>query len=474
MIAGSMNQTTVKRGELVELTLDSAAYEGVAVGRVEGFVVFVRHGVPGDRIRARIRKKQKNFAEASLEEVLEPSPRRVEPHCRHFGVCGGCRWQNAEYPLQLEFKRNQVEELLRRIGGFKDLVARPTLESPTPYYYRNKMEFTFGANRWLTSEEIAESGPVDRGFALGLHIPKRFDRILDIEECHLLSPDSSELLNRVRVLAREFGWTPYDTRTHEGYLRNLVIRLARRTGQTMVHLVTSEDHPGRVEKLTASLISEFPAITTVVNSVNDSRSPVAAGKERVYHGDGYITEMIGGLSLRVMPTTFFQPNTEQAERLYQTVGEFAGLGADDTLYDLYTGIGSIGLFLASEAKCVVGVEQQVEAVEQARRNARENGVENAFFHAADADQALDPNLLQLYGAPTVLVADPPRVGLSSKVCEAILRTLPKRMVYVSCNPATQARDLRILAGAYSITAVQPVDMFPQTHHIENVVCLERR
>ncbi len=473
MIAGPMNPTSVKRGETIELTLDSAAYEGVAVGRVEGFVVFVRDAVPGDRVLAIVRKKKKNFAEAVVEEVLEPSPHRVEPLCRHFGVCGGCRWQNAEYSLQLEFKRRQVEDLLHRIGGLSDVVARPTLASPDPYYYRNKMEFTFGSNRWLTAEEIAKGGPVDRDFALGLHIPKRFDRILDLQECHLLSLESAKLVNRVRELAREWNWSPYDTKTHQGYLRNLVIRLGRRTGQMMVNLVTNGDDPARLRRLTRRLLAEFPSMTTLVNSVNQTRSPVAAGQEHIYHGEGYVMETIGGLRLRVMPTTFFQPNTEQAERLYGVVGEFAAVGGDDTLFDLYSGIGSIGLFLAPAARCVVGVEQQAAAVEEARRNAVENQIENAFFHTGDADQAFQPGLLQLYGNPTVLVADPPRVGLGHEVCQAVLRILPKRVVYVSCNPATQARDLQVLSGAYSVSAVQPVDMFPQTHHIENVVKLER-
>ncbi len=468
-----MNQTPIRRGDTVELTLDSAAYEGVAVGRIEGFVVFVRDAVPGDRVRAVVRKRKKNFAEAVLEAVLEPSPRRVEPLCRHFGVCGGCRWQNAEYSLQLEFKRRQVEDLLRRIGGLTDIEAMPTLESPNPYYYRNKMEFTFGANRWLTVEEIADGGPVDRDFALGLHIPKRFDRILDLQECHLLSLESARLVNRVRELTRSWNWSAYDTRTHQGYLRNLVIRLGRRTGQMMVNLVTHGNDPERLQRLTPILLAEFPSITTLVNSVNEGRSPVAAGREHIYHGQGHILETIGGLSLRVKPTTFLQPNTEQAERLYQIVRDFAQVDGEDTLFDLYSGIGSIGLFLARQAKCVVGVEQQSTAVEEARQNAVENRIENAFFHAAEADQAFQPSLLQLYGNPTVLVADPPRVGLGEEVCKALLRVLPQRVVYVSCNPATQARDLQVLSSAYSVAAVQPVDMFPQTHHIENVVKLEK-
>ncbi len=468
-----MNETPIRRGETVELTLDSAAYEGVAVGRVEGFVVFVRDAVPGDRVRALVRKKKKKFAEATLVEVVEPSPRRVEPACRHFGVCGGCRWQNAEYSLQLEFKRQQVEDLLRRIGGLSDIEVRPTLASPNPYFYRNKMEFTFGSSRWLTSDEISKDGPVDRDFALGLHIPKRFDKILDLQECHLLSLESAKLVNRVRELARQWNWSPYDTRTHQGYLRNLVIRLGRRTAQMMVNLVTNGDNPESMRRLTESLVAEFPSITTLVNSVNESRSPVAAGKERVYHGEGYVLETIGDLSLRVSPTTFFQPNTEQAERLYGVVRDFAEIDGADTVLDLYSGIGSIGLFLARQAKCVVGVEQQTAAVEEARRNAVENHIDNAFFHAADAEWAFQPNLLQLYGTPTVLVADPPRVGLGPGVCQALLLALPDRVVYVSCNPATQARDLQMLANAYRASAVQPVDMFPQTHHIENVVKLDR-
>lgn len=469
-----MNQATFKKGQTIELRVDSAAYEGFALGRLDGLVVFVRDAVPGDRVRAVVRKKKKNFLEAGLEEVLEPSPHRVKPRCRHFGVCGGCRWQNADYGLQLEFKREQVRDILERIGGFKDVEVRPTLASPDVYFYRNKMEFSFGAVRWLTQEDIESGAPVDRSFALGLHVPKRFDRILDLHECHLQSELSARLVNRVRELAKEQGWSPYDARTHQGYLRNLVIRTGVRTGQVMVNLVTRSDRPDREELFAKTLAAEFPEVTTSVCSVNATRSPVAAGQERVLSGDGTIAERIGDLTFRISPTTFFQPNTLQAERLYETVREFAGLTGSETLYDLYSGIGCIGLFLAGAAGRVVGAEQQERAVGEARRNALENEVDNAVFHAADSAAALSEDFLARNGAPDVLVVDPPRVGLSREVRAAVLKALPSRLVYVSCNPATQARDLDALRGAYEIRAVQPVDMFPHTYHIENVAALSRR
>ncbi len=474
MIQGPMQTSTVKKGETLELVLDSAGFEGVAVGRVEGFVVFVRGGVPGDRVRALVRKKQRNFAEASLEEVLEPSPSRVEPRCRYFGVCGGCRWQNAEYSLQLEFKREQVGDLLRRIGGFSDAQVRPTLESPEPYFYRNKMEFTFGSSRWLMAEEIAAGGEADREFALGLHVPKRFDKILDLHECHLQSELSVRIVNWTRNWTRSQGWSPYDTRANRGFLRNLVIRQGRRTGETMVNLVTGAGPFDRLEAFRDAIVAEFPEITTVVHSLNPGRSPVAAGSERVLHGSGTITERISGLTFRVAPTTFFQPNTLQAERLYAVVRELAEARPGETLLDVFCGIGCIGLTMAREAAFVVGVEQQAEAVEEARRNASANGIENAAFYARDAEGAFDPEILERHGRPSVVVVDPPRVGLAPALCQALLAASPARIVYVSCNPATQARDLAVLSEGYEVAAVQPVDMFPQTYHVENVVLLVSR
>lgn len=470
-----MIEGVIARNQVLELEVESAAFEGMAVGRHQGFVVFVRHAVPGDRLRVRVVRKKKRHAEAVIEEILSPSPYRVEPRCPYFSVCGGCNWQNVDYEQQLAFKTRQVDEIFRHLGGFEEPQARPTLAAPSPYYYRNKMEFTFGTRRWLTRQEIDSGKPVDRDFALGLHLPGRFDRILDLETCFLQSPRSAELVNRLRDISRQEGWSAYDTKEHRGYLRNLVIRVGHHTGEWMVHLVTSREEPERTGLLSDALLREFPEITTFVNTIHPGPSPVPHnGKEVVLHGPGYIQDRLGRYTFRIAPATFFQPNTVQAERLYEVALDFAALDGEQTLYDLYSGIGGVSLFFSERAGKVVGVENQPKAVQDAICNAQANGVSNCFFYEADVSSALTPAFMTLRGKPDVVVIDPPRVGIHPEVCKTLIRTWPERVVYISCNPATQARDLKLLSPAYRIEAVQPVDMFPQTYHIENVVLLVRK
>jgi 23S rRNA (uracil1939-C5)-methyltransferase len=462
------------KGETTELEIQAAAYEGVGVGRVEELVVFVRGGVPGDRVRARVARLKRRFAEAAVEEVLRPSPERVEPRCPHFGVCGGCSWQNASYDLQLRFKREHVRDLFKRIGALPDVVVRPVIGSARPYEYRNKMEYTFGASRWLTQEEIAGAEPIQKDFALGLHIRQRFDKILDLRVCHLQAPVSWAILNETRVIALEQQWTAYDTRRHEGYLRNLAIRTSDHTGEVMVNLVTSESDADRMRLLTERLTAKFPGITTLINSVNSTRSPVAAGEEAIYFGPGTITERIGDLLFTIGPSSFLQPNTAQAERLYQVVSALAELSGSEAVLDLYCGLGGISLFLASQALEVIGVENHSPSVKAAEENATRNSIANCRFFADDAARFLMEFDASAGGAPDVVTLDPPRSGVHPDVCKGLLRLRPERIVYVSCNPATQARDLQALTEAYEIEVAQPVDMFPQTYHIENVVALRRR
>ena len=464
----------VKKGQIVELTIESAAFEGSTVARHNDLVVFVRKAVPGDRLLAKIRRKRRRHAEASVEEILDPSPHRVEPRCRHFESCGGCTWQNYRYDQQLASKQQQVTDLFERIGDLESFEVRPTIPSPESFYYRNKMEFTFGASRWLTREEIASGQALERGFALGLHIPKRFDKILDLEECHLQSPRSAELVNFFRRLALDNGWSAYDSRSHIGYLRNLVIRTGTRTGELLVNLVTSRSEPQRMEQICSELLKAFPETTTFINSVNDTHSPVAAGKETVLHGEGFIHDQIGERRFRIGATTFFQPNTLQAEKLFSVAREMAGLKGDETVYDLYCGIGAISLFLSDSAALVAGFDHHEQSIQDAAVNSQSNGVKNCRFFAMDAREALRPGVTRELGLPQLVVLDPPRVGLHKDVCQAVLQSSVPRLVYISCNPATQARDLKILSPRYSIRAVQPVDMFPQTYHIENVVLLEAR
>ena len=464
----------LSRGDILELDVESAAYKGVSVARRNGLVILVRNGVPGDRVRARVVKKKRKHAEAVVEEVLKLSPSRVAPACRYFGTCGGCSCQNVDYRSQLSFKQAQVAETLEHLGGITGVDVKSTLPSPNVFYYRNKMEFTFGPNRWLMPEEIRSGAPLRKGFALGLHIPKRHDKILDLEVCFLQSPMSVQVVNRVRRLAEEQGWQAYSTYSGEGYLRNLVIRTGSNTGDFMVNLVTRRQRPERMELLRAELLREFPQITTIVNSINETLSPVASGEEEVvYHGDGVIRERIDDLEFRIAPTTFFQPNTFQARNLFDVVRRQAGLTGHEIVYDLYSGIGTIALFLARNCRKVVGIDNHATAIAAARANALANGIRNCTFVLMDASKALNRNLVLRQGRPEVLVVDPPRAGMHKNTCLSILRLAPERIVYVSCNPATQARDLKILAQRYRVVSVRPVDMFPQTYHIENVACLER-
>ncbi len=462
------------KGQIFEAEVVSAGFEGVGVARVDELVVFVRGGVPGDRVRARVRRTKRRHAEAVVEEVLAPSPHRVDPVCRYFHICGGCSWQNADYQLQLEFKREQVRDLLARIGGLSDVEVMPTLDSPRLYHYRNKMEFTFGARRWLTQQEIAGSAPVSKDFALGLHVPQRFDKVLDLDICHLAPAVTAEIVNHVRQAAKDNNWAPYDTIAHEGYLKNLVIRVSDHTEQILANLVTSDRRPDRMEILTKGLVSNFPKLRTVVNSVNPGHSPVATGEEEACFGPGDLIEKIGPISYTLEASTFFQPNTLQAERLYGVVRDFAQLSGNETLLDLYCGIGGITLFLAGGVKRAIGVENQARSVQLARLNAEANSIRNCEFLESDAAgymrQAADAGSL----VPDVVTIDPPRVGMHPDLLDSLLKLRPARIVYVSCNPATQARDLQVLAKDYDVEGIQPVDMFPQTYHIENVVGLRRR
>jgi len=466
---------TPSRNDVLVLRIESAAYEGNAVGRSNGLVVFVPFAVPGDLVRVRVTKARRRYVEAVVEEILESSADRVAPACGHFGTCGGCRLQNIAYSRQVKEKHRQVVDLLQRIGGIVDPPVLPVLAAPSPFHYRNKMEFSFSNKRWLTQEEIDQGTPLDRGFALGLHIPGRFDRVLDLRECFLHSPQTPLILNAVRDFALERGWEPYDSVKHQGFLRNLVVRWGQQTDDLMVVLVTALDLPERMAALADFIASSFPAVTTFINAVNSTRSPVAFGEiERVYFGPGKIRERLADLTIEIAPTSFFQPNTFQAEQLLKVIHRFGNFLSHHLVYDLYCGMGCIGLSLAHKVNRVIGMENWAESIRQAGVNSRANGILNCSFHHGDAAEALSPSFLQANGSPDVVVLDPPRAGLSSDLVENLMRVHPERVVYTSCNPATLARDLSLLAPQYRIEAVQPVDMFPQTHHIECVAALVRR
>ena len=463
-----------KRGAEIEIDLEKFADRGKSLARLGGYVVFVKGAVPGDRVRAKVFKRKKTYAEARLLEVLRPSTLRTPPRCFYFGTCGGCTWQHVDYAAQLEAKRQSVAEALTHQGGLQDVAVRPALGAEATYFYRNKMEFSFSTDRWLTPEEIATGKTFDTDFALGLHVPGNFYKVLDLQECHLQSELSVRLVNGVRAFAKEQGWTPWDIRRHTGFLRHLVIRQGTHTGDVLVNLVTSAHDAARMETLAEHLQRAFPEVTTLVNTINTGVAQTAYGEAlHTIYGPGMIYDTIGPYRFEIAPNAFFQTNTRQAERLYEVARDFAALRPEDVCYDLYCGAGTLSLFVSSHVRRVVGVELVEEAVANARANAEANGVTNCTFYAGDMLRLFNASFVQAQGRPDVLLVDPPRAGLHPKVVERIARLRPERFVYVSCNPQTQARDLKLLGDAYRVEAVQPVDLFPHTHHTENVVGLRR-
>ncbi len=484
----------MEKGSEIELTVESLSGDGRTVARKDGVVVFVENALPGDTVLARVWKFKKNYAEARALRILKPSSSRVQAECMHFGVCGGCKWQDLAYDAQLQFKHRRVVEAFQRIGGFPDPQVGPVIGCASPYFYRNKMEFTFSRERWLTDEEMrlieeeagyksvgAEESPDGPKGAmnlfLGLHVPQRYDKVVDISECRLQSDLSNEIVCAVRDAAREWKWDVYSSETQSGYLRHLVIRQSKRTGEVMVNLVTNGFRGHAMEDLTGYLVSRFPGITTVVNNSTTRMSMVALGEEeKVYYGSGYIRERLGEHTFQVSANSFFQTNTEQAEILYSTAKDYAELSASDVLYDLYSGTGTIAIFLAGAVERVLGVEVVESAIRDAETNAKLNHIANCYFLQGDLKDRLtrDSSWLDEHPRPTVIVADPPRSGMHEKVIERMIRLSPGRIVYVSCNPATQARDAKLLSGGgYRLEKIQPVDMFPHTDHIEAVALFRR-
>jgi 23S rRNA (uracil1939-C5)-methyltransferase len=468
----------MKRDEELVVGISDFATGGQSLARIDGLVVFVPGTVPGDTVKVRVRRVKKNYLEAEQLGLLKASPLRTEPRCSHFGLCGGCKWQQASYEAQLDFKRRQVVDALERIGGFRGVSVAGAIGSDDRYFYRNKMEFSFGP-KWVSREKFRSRGePGPEELALGLHPAGLFSKVLDVDECFLQSPLSNRILQLVRRFALEKNLSFYSTLTHTGYLRHLVIREGKRTGDVMVNLVTSEERGDLMGELGDRLRAAVPEVGTFVNNITTRKSQVAIGEhEYVCFGPGFITEKLGGRKFRISANSFFQTNTSQAERLYEAAVRMAGLRSDDVVYDLYCGTGTITLFLAGHVSRVIGVEAVGAAVLDARSNAELNRVSNCFFEVGDLKEKLnaDRQWMERHGLPTVVILDPPRSGAHGKVIQRILELHPERIVYVSCNPATQARDLKLLCadGSYFITGVQPVDMFPHTEHIECVVSLRR-
>lgn len=463
----------LKKGEEVTLTIESAAFKGKGVARVDGLAVFVYGTAPGDVVKARIIKKKKSYREAKLLEILEPSPDRIDPKCQHANVCGGCSWQHVPYAKQLEYKGQQVADHIQRLGGLTEATIHPAMGSESDFYYRNKMEYSFSNRRWLTQEEINREEFVDdSSFAAGMHAPGRFDKILNLNECHLQRKESFEILDFVRNYCIENDILPFDAMQHEGFMRHLMIRNSYHTDDFMVNLVTYQNDQELIQKLADVLLEKFPIITTIVNNINDTKSPTSIGRiEKVIHGPGYIVDKIGEHTFKIHPNAFFQTNTAQAERLYEVAREYADLQDGETVYDLYCGVGTLSLFMSQKAEKVLGIELVDVAVQNAKFNAKENKVDNVSFIKGDMKDVFTQEMVDKFGAPDVLITDPPRAGMHPDVVTRLKELKVPKLVYVSCDSATMSRDLKELAEVYDILEVQPVDMFPQTYHVEAVAKL---
>lgn len=465
----------MRKGDEIELVIEKFADRGKSLTRVDGYVVFVPGAVPGDHVKVRVLRKKKKYAEARLVKVIAPSPLRTEPRCTYFGSCGGCKWQQVSYEAQKDAKHQSVLETLTHQGGYEHVQVNPLIGADAIFNYRNKMEFTFSASRWLTSEEIASDEKFDTSFALGMHAPGRFNRVIDLKTCYLPAPVTVDIVNGFRSFAMDRGWDCWDIRKHVGYLRHLVIRTGARTGDIMVNVVTNGYDEERFNEMTAYIKSTFEGVTTFINTIHTGVAQVAIGEENyIGFGDGVIRDQIGGFTFEIGPGAFFQTNTVQAEKLYEVVRDFSDAGEKDLVYDLYCGAGTISIFMAPHVRQVVGVELVPEAIENARTNARLNDISNCTFLDGDLKKLFTPEFVQTHGKPDVLIVDPPRAGMHPKVVEQIGQLRPERFVYVSCNPQTQVRDLKLLGDAYEIEAVQPVDLFPHTYHIENVIKLRAR
>ena len=456
-------------GEEIELLVDKFADRGKCLSRYDGFIIFIEGAIPGEIIRAKIHKIKKNYAEAKLLFIVKESPFRVTPPCRYFGFCGGCKWQHVLYEHQLEAKRMSVLDSAHSIGGFHNLTVNNTIGSPTAYGYRTKMEFSFSDRRWLPYKEVHSHEHTKNTLAAGLHAPFQFSSVIDIKKCHLQRSPSSEILNMIRETAITHDWKPWNCFKKVGYLKHLIIRIAERTGEIMVNLVTESYVPERMQALGGLLKQNFPEITTFVNTIVPGSSQNVSGAEvEVIYGHGAIYERIGNYFFEIKPNAFFQPNTSQAEVIYNLARVYAELKPTDIVYDLYCGIGTISILLSPFARKIVGIEISREAVDNAFSNAKANNISNCSFLCGDLAKVFTEEFVSQYGKPDVIILDPPRPGLHKRIIEYIAQLKPSRLVYISCNPATQMRDIAMLKNFYNIKEVQPVDMFPQTYHVESV------
>jgi 23S rRNA (uracil1939-C5)-methyltransferase len=460
----------MKNKVITNLLIERIASEGKCLGHHEEKVVFVTGVAPGDIVDVRITKGKSSFMEGEPVKFHEYSKERIEPFCSHFGTCGGCKWQHINYDLQKTYKRQQVLDQFQRIAKVSIPEVMPTLGSEKTRYYRNKLDFTFSNKKWLTLDQIRSDEEFDRN-ALGFHIPKMFDKIVDVDHCYLQGNVSNEVRNELRAFALENKITFYDIRGQVGLLRNLIIRTTS-TGESMVIVQFGENDPESTKVVMEFLNQKFPEITSLIYVINLKGNETFHDLELVtFAGKDYIEEQMEGLKFRISPKSFYQTNSEQAYNLYKVARDFAQLKGDEVVYDLYTGTGTIANFVAKQAKQVIGIEYVESAIEDAKLNSKLNGIENTLFYAGDMKDILNEEFIANHARPDLIITDPPRAGMDEKVVEMLLRLEAPKIVYVSCNPATQARDVALLAEKYDVEKIQPVDMFPQTYHVENVISL---
>ncbi len=468
-----MSRSRKSKPMLLGVTVSDMAAEGKSICRVDDQVVFITGAVPGDVVDIQITKKRSNYCEGFVTRFITYSPIRVEPFCKYFGKCGGCKWQFIPYEKQVEYKEREVLNNLRRLGHVELPENLPILPSEKNEYYRNKLEFTYSNKRWLTPEELADP-EVAKTPGVGFHIPGLFDKVVDITDCHLQAEPSNAIRNWTREYAFANGLTFYDLRERTGLLRNLTIRTAS-TGDIMVIVAFGADEQNNIKAMLTALKERFPEVTSLMYVVNTKANDTITDLDiNCFAGDPYITEQMGDIKFRVGPKSFYQTNSEQAHRLYDVAKEFAGLTGSEVVYDLYTGTGTIANYVARSARKVVGIEYVPEAIEDAKVNSQINDIKNTEFFAGDMKDVLTLDFINAHGRPDVMIVDPPRAGMHPDVVETILKAAPRKVVYVSCNSATQARDLQLMDKQYKVTALRPVDMFPHTHHVESVVLLEAR
>lgn len=467
-----MRKSKFKSYSLQNITITGAGSEGKCIARHEDKVIMIDHGVPGDIVDLKVTSSKKSFSFARIEKIVQPSPDRVEPFCTHFGICGGCKSQQMSYDAQLKYKQQQVQDAFERIGKFSFPALNPIIGAPDTTYYRNKLEFTFTDRKWLTAVSDKETMNDNEHFGLGFHIPGRFDKVLNIEHCYLQPEPSNKIRLSVKKFAVENGYPFFNAHSQEGFLRNIIIRNAV-MGELMVIVIFKENDEEKIKLLLDHLKEKFPEITSLVYIINGKMNDTVHDLEPiVYSGNDHIKEQLEELVFKIGPKSFFQTNTKQTLKLYSVTRDFAGLTGNEKVYDLYTGVGTIANFVAKQSKEVIGIEYVEDAIKDAHVNSEINHITNTKFFAGDMKDVLNDEFIKEYGRPDVIITDPPRGGMHEDVVKKIMELKAKRIVYVSCNPATQARDIAWMSELYEVTKVQPVDMFPHTHHVENIALLE--